>query len=271
MDDQNKRAAPVKLDERPSTADRVKQAQQMQRMMEQNAQPAAKTTAPATVARPQPTTRAATVFDVGSVRTGGTDIKPQVNANPAIYAKAQVDPSKLFGGDKLPELVGNPWKVISFETMLPAVFDNASKPGAQAFVPEKAAKTEQGLLFPVKLETKGEPSVSRAVLTNEQGQLTGAECKNQSDLGKLLNGQNGIVDQLFAFAFGPEKSGSGKAKILDVGPSKTGAFAEVKLFRNGETKTVAVNNFAKPIPEGAEPRSANLIVANYFKDSFAAS
>src|SRR4051812_36809601 len=104
MDDQNKRAAPVKLDERPSTADRVKIAQQMQRMMEQP--PAAKTSAPAQVARPQTTTKVAAVFDVGAIRNGGTEIAPQIASNPAVYAKAQVDPSKLFGGGDTHELVG---------------------------------------------------------------------------------------------------------------------------------------------------------------------
>lgn len=270
MDDQNKRAAPVKLDERPSTADRVKQ---MQRLMEAASAPAtsAKPTAP--VARPQTTAPAkvATVFDVGAVRTGGTDITPKVASNPAVYANVQVDPAKLFGGGAQLELTGNPWKVISFQTMLPVVFDNASKPGAQASVPEKAAKTDQGLLFPVKLTTTGEKPVTRAVLTNAEGQLTGAECRTSGDVGKLLKGQNSIVDQLFNFAFGADKVLPGKAKIVDVAPSKSGGFADVTVSRNGETKTVSVNNFGKPIPEGVDPRSANVIVAKYFSDSFDAA
>lgn len=271
MDDQNKRVAPVKMDDRPSTVDRVKQAQDMMRRMEQ--QPAAKPTATAQVSRAQvaTTARVAAVFDVGQVRSGGADIKAQPKSDPSVYAKAQVAPAKLFGGGADVELVGNPWKVISFETMLPVVFDSASKPGAQASVPDNAAKMDQGLLFPVKLESKGEQPVSRAVLTNEQGQLTGAECKNKGDLGKLLRGSNSIVDQLFSFAFGPEKAAGGKSKILDVAPSKSGAFADVTLSRNGETKTVSVNNFAKPIPEGMEPSRANIFVAQYFKDRFDAA
>ena len=268
MDDQNKRAAPVKLDERPSTSDRVKQAQEIQRRMEAaDVRPAAKTAAPA---RTQTAAPVPTVFDVGAIR-GGADIKAAPKTDPAIYARAQVDPSKLFGGGAQIELTGTPWKVISFETMLPVLFDKTAKPLAsyQAKVPEQAAKTDQGVLFPVTLTADGEAPVTRAVLTSEDGKLTGAECRDEGDVNKLLSGSKGLLQQLFDSAFGPENMlGRNTAKLVNVAQSKHGAFADVTLSRGGETKTVSVNNFARPIPAGVDPSRANLVVTHYFSDRF---
>lgn len=265
-DDQSKRAQQVTLNERPSTTDRVKQVQQLQRAMEtQQARPAEKTVRTTAANAPR---QAVKVFDVADVRRAGGEKLGlnKVTTDPTVYARAQVDPAKLFGGEQLPELVGNPWKVISFETMLPVVFDTP-KPIEQysAKLPDQAAKTDQGLLFNVTLEpkAKGDKTIQRAVLTNDKGDLKGAECRNAGELNKLLTRSSSILDQLFASAFG---DGSG-AKLVNVQSSRKSAF-EVTVQRNDEVKTVPVNNFGLPIPAGMDPQDANILVANYFRDSF---
>lgn len=266
-DQDQKRAQQVTLNDRPSAADRVKQVQQLQQTMETQAPRSANktqaTTAPkATVA----------VFDVGDVRRAGGEklgVKP-VTTDPAIYAKAQVDTSRLFGGgDAVPELVGNPWKVISFATMLPVVFD-APKPLEQytAKLPEKAVKTEQGLLFNVALEpkNKGEKTIQRAVVTNDKGDLRGAECRNANEVHRLLTKSGGLMEQLFASAFGDSASGAG-ARITNIASGRKAAF-EVTLAKDNDIRTVPLNNFGMPIPKGMEPQDANIFVANYLSDRF---
>lgn len=274
-DQQQKRAQPITLNDRPSTADRVRQIQEMQSRMEvQSAPPAKPAAAPETARKPAAPSPAqvTTAFDVGAVRAVGNDLRGEhvQSKDPSIYAKAQVDAAKLFGPGNGVELTGNPWKVIDFSPHLPALFE-PPKPLAEyeARVPDEAAQTDQGLLFQVSLQPKDakEPVLTRAVLTSGNGQLAGAECKNSGELSGLLSRAPALAQQIFMSAFGGVPPQGSSPKILNVAPGRRAAF-DVTVGQGSDVRTVPVNNFGRPVPPGVDGARANLIVANYLVDRF---
>jgi len=273
---QQQRTQAVGLDDRPSTADRVRQIQEMQMqaaMEEVHSAPTQAPAAPPPTSTPATVKHAATAFDVAPVQTVSTDIHGERvrGSDQATYAKAQVDPAKLFGGGDKIELTGTPWKVIDFTPFLPALFKPA-KPMEQyeARVPDQAAKTDQGVLFNVELHPKEgqEPVQQRAVLTTASGQLAGAECRNPGELSQLLSHAPALASQIMASAFGDAQPGA-QPQIVNLTRGRRSAF-EAVVARGGETRSVQVNNFGRPVPPGVDGMRANLIVANYLNDRFEA-
>jgi len=146
-----------------------------------------------------------TLADDFAVRAAGAvkaELNPKVDMRHlSELAKKQVDAQSLFGGGV--ELKGNPWKTISFNDALPALFD-AKQPLHQyePLVPKNAVHTPDGLLFQVALKAKdlSEKPMVKTLLTTAEGALKGAECKLPQDVERLLNKAPGFFERLFGFA-----------------------------------------------------------------------
>lgn len=270
---QNERKAPAPIgqDTPKSPADRVRMIQEMQRAAEAQQvrapvtqAPAAQAAAQAQQAQAAPGVRDA--FKVAQVNqvAQALQAKPtstEVNA----YAKAQASAQALFGGSSDVEVTGNPWKVIPFGDVLPALFDT-EKPLTDytPVVPEKAVKTDQGLLFELGLKENqaDAPVQKRAVLVGADGRLAGAECRTPQQAQKLLSAAPWLLP---ALAQGKDThwrvaQGQGSAFTLQVDRS-TGS--------GRTTEAVPLNNFARLAD--ARGKSVDLVVAQYFLDRFEAS
>lgn len=260
---QNRKAAPIGGAEPKSTADRVRQIQEMQRAAE--ALPIAKPQTPV-VAKPAATLPSAAVNDLWNVKAtqavAQNPLATKTTAKEAVaFAKAQVEPSALFGakGSDI-EIVGNPWKIISFNESLPVVFEPPrGLENYEAKVPEKAAKTEHGLLFTATLASKdgAEEPRTRSVLVSPQGALVGAECESAFILDRLIKRLPSLP---LAKAIGQEKF-----KVTD---GKDSRF-EITLAKSG--KTFRASNFGLLIPEGQPASRFELVVAQYHLDGFDAA
>jgi len=269
---QNERKAPAPIgQETPkSPADRVRLIQEMQRAAEaQTARPSAPRTAQAqapqvaTQAQPAQVSDAFKVAKVNAVQQA-LQAKPtptEVNA----YAKVQASAQALFGGSTDIEVTGNPWKVIPFGDVLPGLFDT-EQPLAnyEPVLPEKAVKTEQGLLFEVGLKEKGGEGAAqkRAVLVGADGRLAGAECRTPQQVQKLFTAAPWLLP---AQASGKDSSwrvaqGQGSAFSLQVDRSSG---------RGRTTEALPLNNFGRVAD--ARGKSVDLLVAQYFLDRFDAA
>ena len=263
-DDQSNRISPLARPESASPADRVKQIQDLQRSSE--ALPAGGPRATEAGAA-DPT---GTGFQAASVQRLGTELgagRP-TGKEQAVYARAQVDPAQLFGGGNQPEVMGNPWKVIDFGPMLPAVF-SVPLEEYEAKVPEKAVKTPHGLLFKVALQPRNHklPVLRRAVLTRTDGELRGAECLDPAELEALLVKAPSLGQAVFTRAFGAADQ---HPRVEGVGSAPDGGF-DVSVSRNGETRSVPVNNFGQALQKGVTPDRAHVDVASYWLDRFEAA
>ncbi|MHB8879556.1 MAG: hypothetical protein ACYC8T_38165 [Myxococcaceae bacterium] len=270
-EDQNKRPAPVSVTERASPMDRVKQIQDLQRAAE--AKPSLPARPAAAASGPEAPRAPMAAFEAQAVRRATADVPRPTGAEQAIYGRAQVDPAKLFGGEKI-EVTGNPWKVISFATMLPVVFD-PQKPLANydAKVPPNAVKADEGLLFQVSLTPKDgkTPPLKRTVLTGPGGELRGVESRNAGELKSLLGRAAGLAGAVFKAAFGgAERPAAAPARVADVKAGKSGGY-DVTVSSGEESRSVAVNNFGLPLTGGIMPSRAHIDVASYMLDRFEAA
>lgn len=269
MDQNNGKPAPIGQEAPKSPADRVRLIQEMQRAAEAAAaQPAAPIATPAPAAQvmgPKATAMPSAVNDVYGVQKLNAIAEALANKTTAkeanAYARAQQSTSSLFGGSTDVEVLGNPWKVISFNDVFPALFDEVGE--ANAKVPEKAVKAEGGALFEVGMQPKGSQTVSakRAVLVDGQGKLLGAECKTPQDAQRLLqNAQHLLPDSVKR----PNTSwkvtaGVNSAFTLEI---ERGA-GKVKA-----SERLTLDNFGRVTTQG---RRSDIVVANYFLDRFEAT
>lgn len=274
QDQQRKPMTAIGQDAPKSPADRVRMIQELQRAAETQQVHAPVTHAPETQAaqaqasqQAAQTQRAPDAFGVKQVNAvqQALQAKPtstEVNA----YAKVQASAQALFGGSTDIEVTGNPWKVIPFGDVLPGLFDT-DKPLSEytPVVPEKAVKTDQGLLFELGLkDTKSTdaPVQKRAVLVGADGKLAGAECRTPHEAQKLFTAAPWLLP---ASASGQDASwrvtqGQGSAFTLQVDRSSG---------RGRTTEALPLNNFARPA--GARGKSVDLLVAQYFLDRFDAA
>lgn len=221
--------------------------------------------APAPVVAQTQTARPSGVPDAFAVK-GANPIQqalaPKTTATEATtYAKMQRSAQALFGGSTDLEVKGNPWKVIPFGDVLPALFDDVN--GAKPALPEKAVQTEHGQLFEVGLKkSDAEPVVQkRAVLVNPQGQLVGAQCHSPADATRLLSKAPWLL---------PEAA-RGKDASWSVSPGRDSAFT-LELSRGAgkarSTERLSLDNFGRLTTQG---RRGDLDLANYFLDRFEAA
>lgn len=271
QDQQRKSLTAIGQDAPKSPADRVRMIQELQRAAETQqvhapvaqAPQAAQAQATQQTAQAQRTPDAFGVQHVNAVQQA-LQAKPsttEVNA----YAKVQASAQALFGGSTDIEVTGNPWKVIPFGDVLPGLFDT-EKPLSEytPVVPEKAVKTDQGLLFEIGLKEKDgdAPVQKRAVLVGADGRLAGAECRTPQQAQKLLTSAPWLLP---TNASGKDSSwrvtqGQGSAFTLQVDRSSG---------RGRTTEALPLNNFARPAD--ARGRSIDLLVAQYFLDRFDAA
>jgi hypothetical protein len=273
MSQNERKPAPIGQEMPKTPADRVRLIQEMQQQAElQHAQAAAPQAQPQQAAPAQQATPMAQVggtpglsetFNVAQVNALRRAISaPTSPQEAAAYGRAQASTQALFGGGADIEILGNPWKVIPFGDVLPGLFEGA-KATDQAEVPEKAVRTEDGLLFELGLTSAGseKPTQTRAVLVDAQGLLAGAECKTPEDVTRLFTHVPHLLPQ-------SARDGA-KWQVL---PGKDSAFAmriDRTSGRGRTTEALALNNFARP-PD-AKGRLASLDVAHYFLDRFDAA
>ncbi len=246
--------------ESKSPLDRIRQIQQMQEAAaaqevgprnEIGASHVSEAAAAAEVATPS----VADEFAVKTAAAVKADLNPKVDMRHiGEIAKRQVDAQSLFGGGGV-ELKGNPWKVISFNDGLPALFD-PPKPMAsyEPVVPKNAVNTAEGLLFQVGLKAKdnSEKPLVKTVLTSLEGKLKGAECKAPQDLERLLTKAPGFFETLFGFGL-PKggvavRTGSQSRFEADIPrPAKGGqpAKTEKAYFNNFGQLVAPAKDFAK--------------------------
>lgn len=265
MDPNDRKPAPIGQDAPKSPADRVRLIQEMQRMAEaaevqpmHQAQPLqqAQHTHQAPLATPA---GVPDVFGVKQVNAVAQALAAKTSpTEAAAYAKAQKSASALFGGSTDVEVLGNPWKVISFADAVPALFDDLA--GSSTKVPEKAVKTEHGSLFEVGLVPAGaeKPSQKRAVLVGADGRLAGAECRTPQDAQRLLTNAKWLLPETATRANTSWRvtAGSTSAFTLEL---ERGA-GKVK-----STERLGLDNFGRVTTQG---RKADIVVANYFLDRF---
>jgi hypothetical protein len=267
---QSKGASPIRRADRMSPAERARHVQDLQRRVQADA--AAPSSAPQ-VSSSQAALRGLQVGGARPLAAVGAALRGErgVAIDQAAYGVAQVDHGRLFGGaEPVPEVTGNPWKIIDFAGQLPAVFD-LKRPASdyEARLGEQAVQTEHGLLFQVGLQPKdGQgPTPQRAVLTDGQGQLLGAECWNVKDLQRLLERAPAAARAVFAQAFGDGFDAGELPRLVKVATGAAHAF-EVTVAQQQQTRTVPLNNFGLPLKAGQDPSSANLTVADYHLDRF---
>lgn len=272
QDQQRKPMTAIGQDAPKSPADRVRMIQEMQRAAEAQQVHAPIAQAPQTTqaqasqqtAQAQRTPDAFGVTHVNAVQQA-LQAKPSTNEVNA-YARVQASAQALFGGSTDIEVTGNPWKIIPFGDVLPGLFET-EKPLSEytPVVPEKAVKTDQGLLFEIGLkDAKAEdaPVQKRAVLVGADGKLAGAECRTPQQAQKLLTAAPWLLP---AGASGKDSSwrvtqGQGSAFTLQVDRSSG---------RGRTTEALPLNNFARPAD--ARGKSVDLLVAQYFLDRFDAA
>lgn len=261
-------AAPVTLNDRPSPMDRVRQIQELQRASDAAAP--SPSPAPAQVRTPEsaaPRAPAAvtTAFEVHRATLDAPALNAAPSSSHAVFAQAQVNAAKLFGGDA-PEVTGNPWKVIDFGAALPRVFQ-PPRPLSdyQAQVPDKALQTPEGLLFQMSLVPKdGEgASLSRVVASAADGTVVGAECKSLQELRTLFALAPAVSRNVAAAAFGPSSS---DARVGQPMLNRRGGF-EVSVSRGDQARTVELNNLGQP----AAPGRGFVDLASYHLDRFEAA
>lgn len=256
---QGRKPTPIGGTPAPSTADRVKQIQDLQRMTE-----AAPVTKKPTAAPAQPLMPSAKVDDLWNVQVTARTTNPLLHkATPkeqAVFGKAQVEPAALFGTKAGGvEILGNPWKIISFADTLPIVFEPPRDlKEYDARIPEKAVKTEHGLLFQASLAAKdeSEPTRTRAVLVSDKGALVGAECESAFILDRLIKRLPSLP---LAQAVGGERF-----KVTD------GKNARFQVTTKSG-KVFEASNFGLLIPKGQPPAKYDLVVAHYHLDTFDAA
>lgn len=263
MSQNERKPTPIAATDAPkSPADRVRQIQEMQQLME--AQSVHEAPAPVqaqAAAQAQQPARVPDGFRANAVNAVQQALAPKTSpAEAAAYAKAQASTRALFGASTDVEVSGNPWKIIPFGDVLPGLFETA-KPLAEyePVVPEKAVKTEQGLLFELGLkEKKGEaPVQKRAVLVDAQGRLAGAECRTPEQAQRLLASAPWLLP---ASASEPKSS-------WRVAGSPNGL--SLQVTRGRATESVPLNNFARAEVRGGKP--VDIVVAQYFLDRFDAA
>jgi hypothetical protein len=259
--DDSQKIGAVVGSEQKSPADRVRQIQEMQRMMEEAAlAPAAVAQATVPVAQTIPTTVSSDRFAVASAQKAVlNDIKVSAREQ-ATYGKVQADAASLFGNNGGVEIKGEPWKIISFLDAAPALFET-KKPLAsyEPLLAKKAIVTRQGLLFEVGLKARdgAEPVQKRQVLVGQNGQLRGAECKSPAELERLLRAP-GFFDRML---------GSKPAQGWQAKESASARF-EVKV-PGAQAQTLYFNNFGIEVPPSTN-RLAHDFIANYHLDQFGA-
>lgn len=253
---ERKPTAPIGTEAPKSPADRVRLIQEMQRMQEASQVQQAPVTAQPLAATPAGVPDAFAVKQVNAVAQAlAAKTTP---AEAATFAKLQKSTQALFGGSNDVEVVGNPWKVISFNDSLPALFDDVKD--ATPTVPEKAVQTEHGALFEMGLTPKGAeaPTQKRAVLLNAQGKLAGAECKTAQDATRLLSNAKWLL---------PEAA-TKKDTSWKVSAGVDSAFT-LELNRDvGKTRSterLSLDNFGRLTTQG---RKSDIVVASYFLDRF---
>lgn len=259
---ERKPTAPIGTEAPKSPADRVRLIQEMQRMQEASQvqqAPVQHTQAPATA---QPLATPAGIPDAFAVKQVNAVAQAlaakTTPAEAATFAKLQKSTQALFGGSNDVEVLGNPWKVISFNDSLPALFDDVKD--ATPTVPEKAVQTEHGALFEMGLTPKGAdaPTQKRAVLLNAQGKLAGAECKTPQDATRLLSNAKWLLPEAATKKDTSWKVSAGVDSAftleLDRGVGKTRS-----------TERLSLDNFGRLTTQG---RKSDIVVASYFLDRF---
>ena len=270
MSENERKPAPVGQEQPRTPADRVRQIQELLQAAEaQQAQPAAPKPVATPAAAAPHTAQPAHVpaaFDVAQVNPVREALAAKTSpAEAAAYAKAQASAGALFGSANDLEIVGNPWKIIPFGDSLPAVFE-PKKPLAsyEPVVPEKAVKTEQGLLFELGLREKAAPvapAEKRAVLVDAQGRLAGAECKTPQDVQRLFTHASWLL---------PPAVTKGATWRVEAGKdSKFALHVDRPSGRGRTAELVPLNNFARPAD--SRGRSVDLDLASYFLDRFDAA
>jgi len=266
MNQNERKPAPIGTEAPKSPADRVRLIQEMQRMQEASqVHQAPVQHAPAAAQAQQVAAPAAGVPDAFAVK--------QVNAvaqalaarttptEAATFGKLQKSTQALFGGSDDLKVRGNPWKVISFNDAVGALFDDVKD--ATPTVPEKAVQTEHGALFEMGLTPKGAeaPTQKRAVLVNAQGKLAGAECKTPQDATRLLSNAKWLLPEAATRAGTSWKVSAGVDSAftleLDRGVGKARS-----------TERLSLDNFGRLTTQG---RKADIVVASYFLDRFDAA
>ena len=261
---ERKPTAPIGTEAPKSPADRVRLIQEMQRMQEASQvqqAPVQHTQAPIT-AQPLAPSGIPDAFAVKQVNAVAQALAAKTTpAEAATFAKLQKSTQALFGGSNDVEVLGNPWKTISFNDSLPALFDDVKD--ATPTVPEKAVKTEHGALFELGLTGKGTeaPTQKRAVLLNAQGKLAGAECKTPQDATRLLSNAKWLL---------PEAA-TKKDTSWTVSAGVDSAFT-LELARGAgkarSTERLPLDNFGRLATQG---RKSDIVVASYFLDRFDAA
>ena len=260
-----KPAAPIGTEAPKSPADRVRMIQELQRMQEAShvqQAPVQHTQAPATAQPLAPPAGLPDAFAVKQVNAVAQAITATTTpAEAAAFAKLQKSTQSLFGGSDDVEVRGNPWKVISFNDSLPALFDDVK--GATPKVPEQAVQTEHGALFEVGLTPKGAeaPTQKRAVLLNAEGKLAGAECKTPQDATRLLTNAKWLLPEAATQADTSWKVSAGVDSAFTLELARG-------VGKARSTERLPLDNFGRLATQG---RKSDLVVASYFLDRFDAA
>lgn len=269
--------------------DRAKQIQELQRAFDsQPVAPQVQAQTPvAEVHVPVPAQKPVEVFDAKPVeQVNKLTNKGDVGADAALYAANQVDESSLFGvrdANSDVDVKGPVWKTIPFGPPQVAALADLKKPieNYNVSLPQKTVQLKEGRLFSLTLTPKAagsEPAIKKAVITDDKGNIKGADFKSKGQLERALNEVPSFAMSLFQSVFGDgvlKDSPAQHHKIVSVDGGKKSAF-EVKLERKNtidgkwKTETVTLNNFGLKVPPSADPRRHDINVAMYYLDRFQA-
>jgi hypothetical protein len=255
MSQNERKPQPISFETPKKPEDRIRLIQELQRSQvpaghTQKAQPLT------------PPTATADAFAVNHVnRVAQTLAQKSAPVEVGTYARLQGTAQSVFGNSNDIEVLGNPWKVISFSDALPALFEDVRD--AAVTVPEKAVRTEHGALFEMGLTPKGAeaPTQKRAVLVNALGKLAGAECLTPHDATRLLSHAKWLL---------PEAA-TRQNTTWTVSPGVDSAFTLELNHRGGKVRSIerlSLDNFGRITTRG---RRSDIIVANYFLDRFEAA
>lgn len=288
QDPNQNRVAGITGAEAKTPLDRAKQIQEMQRQLESTPvqpQPAGPAQVKDTQAAVSTTLqKAVEVFDAKPVEQVNL-IKGPSNtaADSGVYGAKQVDESALFGAKSSDiEVTGPVWKVIPFGPPQTSALADLKKPleNYHVHIPQQTVKHKEGNLFQLTFTPKagGEAPVKKAVITDDKGNLKGAEVKNKGQLERILTEVPQFTLSLFQSVFGEgvqKDSPKTQHRVVSVETGKKSAY-EVKIERKNDldgkwkSETVTLNNFGLRVPPSNDPRRHDIVVAMYYLDRFQA-